>query len=117
MCVCVLWCVENKKMYFQKIIQALLVYFISQIPPGKETNLGLFGQKKILLIRYWADHRIARRTGRPVWGPTKNSGSRASPGKSPLNIDTTAYIARPTAWDSDEGTRTLPHGLSKLDRG
>ena len=53
-------------MYFQKIIQALLVYFISQIPPGKETNLGLFEQKKILLIRYWADHRIARRTGRPV---------------------------------------------------
>ena len=47
----------------------------------------------------------------------ENSGSRASPGKSPLNIDTTAYIARPTAWDSDEGTRTLPHGLSKLDRG
>ena len=79
-------------MYFQKIIQALWVYFISQIPPGKETNLGLFEQKKILLVRYGADHRIAGRTGRPVWGSTKNSGSRASPEKSPLNTDTTAYI-------------------------
>lgn len=103
MCVCVLWCVENKKVYFsKKIIQALLVYFISQIHSRQRNQPWvIWTEKKILLIRCWADHRIAGRTGRPVWGSTKNSGSRASPGKSPLNIDTTAYIARPTAWDSD----------------
>lgn len=98
-------------MYFQKIIQVLLVYFISQIPPGKETNLGLSEQKKILLIRYWADHRIAGRTGRPVWGSTKNSDSRASHGKSPLN--TVHYslhrqVNSTGLWWGHENLTTLP---------
>lgn len=93
------------------------MYYIGQIPPGKETNLGLFKQKKTLLIRYCVAHRITRRTQRPGWGSGKNSGSRVSPGKTPLNTDTKAYISKPPAQDPDKSTRNLPHCLSKLDRG